>query len=817
MQLYDYQLPSAAALETALRKHRVAVDASDCGVGKTPVACHVLSKMRLPALIVCPKGVITSWKRTLSAFGVAAEVINYEKLRTGNTPFGKWEGRRFAWSLPKDTVIVWDEFHRCKAPDTKNAKMVYAAKHNYHNMLLSATLAENPLEMRALGFLVNLHSWNDWWTFCKRNGCRQNPWGGMEFGLKHRDAVLGGIHKYLFNEWGFRIRISELGDLFPETQITAEAVDFSEDIQGVYTKMEEEVAKLGSENFSANALVAQLRARQEVELRKVSGLATMAQDAINEGMSVVIFTNFRESLDQLRAILKCDGVFGGQSEEERQRVVDEFQADQTRVVVCNIQAGGIGLSLHDVNGTYPRLALIMPCFDAKALKQVLGRVHRSGGKSKSIQKIIFASNSIEESICESVKSKLHNLDLVNDGILQGRMNETEFTMSDPAMDTIVAAEPFNIPEVVTVSETVILPPERGHAKYSPSSLRYRLTCAGWTGDNSPDRDLRAAERGTRGHEAWEKNAGHFIIDDPALREAVIKCSKYSQSIKGVSFREQRVAVLDQFGFFDQLVVQGAHAHLLDAKFSNNRHYADSPQFWAYCVGIWDDPKWAELETITVHVLLPFLGFIDKHVFRKSDYETLKLRVLSLIEAARVADPASFRPFHGCVYCGRAGRCPKLAEVGAELASRYGDQVAALPEGTLHGSEVTDPATMAALLDCAPIVEKAAEGWRRAAADMYQKDGTPIPGYELIQREGARKITNAKSAYDVYLERGGQPDQFAEIADVSLGKMEDLFATLAPKGKKGAYKQELNDLLTDREALALGQPSFYLKKQKQNKQ
>ena len=84
---------------------------------------------------------------------------------------------------------------------------------------------------------------------------------------------------------------------------------------------------------------------------------------------------------------------------------------------CKCSSRGAGISLHDLNGKYPRMALISPSYSAIILKQCLGRVHRDGSKTKALQRIVFVANTVEEEVCEKVKNKLHNLDLINDGVL----------------------------------------------------------------------------------------------------------------------------------------------------------------------------------------------------------------------------------------------------------------------------------------------------------------------------------------------------------------------------------------------------------------
>ena len=88
-----------------------------------------------------------------------------------------------------------------------------------------------------------------------------------------------------------------------------------------------------------------------------------------------------------------------------------------RIILVNIAAGGAGLNLHDLNGNFPRLALICPSYSAVLMRQSTGRIWRDSAKTKSIQKIVFVANTVEEEVCKSVNQKLENLDLLNDGDL----------------------------------------------------------------------------------------------------------------------------------------------------------------------------------------------------------------------------------------------------------------------------------------------------------------------------------------------------------------------------------------------------------------
>lgn len=521
LKLLPYQIPHASKIEEALKKHLVAFDGSDPGVGKTYVAAKVARSCDFRPLVVCPKVSIPMWESVLRGFGVSPTgVVNYEKLRTGSTPFGKWErGRRFIWKVPQNALLIFDEAHRCKGKDSQNAKMLRDAK-GIPMMLLSATMADNPMQLRAVAHVTGLSDWYGFWGWLLRNGCRKGRFG-MEF-IKSRTDVLKHLHDELFSKRGSRIRIADLGDQFPETQIVAEALDFGDEIHKIYNEMAEELDQLeavAKNDKPAMQLTVTLRARQKAELCKVPGIVSMANDFLDEGRSVVVFTNFKASLEAIAAKLKTSClIHGDQTPEERRLSIEAFQSNASRVIVVNTQAGGVSVSLHDTTQSHPRVALVCPTYSASDLRQALGRVHRAGG-SKSLQRILFAAGSIEEKICARVNAKLSRLDLLNDGDLTAEnfLNDETPLVSDIApMGLITSFTPTPEPE------------EREHSKHSPSSLENKAKCSGWINDNDPTKDNSAAERGTLGHLMVEKDDFTLAPEDKHLTEAAIKCKEFME-------------------------------------------------------------------------------------------------------------------------------------------------------------------------------------------------------------------------------------------------------------------------------------------------
>jgi superfamily II DNA or RNA helicase len=419
--LYDRQEKHVRNLCGILSGHKSVLDSSETGTGKTVCGAEVARLCSGSTLVVCPKAVIPTWERELKERGVKDfNVINYEKLRTGKTKFGKWANKKWVWTIP-ESLIIFDEAHKCSGVSTQNAKMLIEAKDRHFVMMLSATIANNPLQMRAAGWVLGSHMLGNYWQWCFKYGCVKNRWNGVEFAgsESHIQALAGSIaHRCA------RMKASELADHFAETQIITEPLNFGNEIKDIYDEMENELAELearaktDSKNKAAEALVKQLRARQRVELLKVPVIVEMTEDLLAEGKSVAIFVNFKQTLealyDKVDQRLGVGVIHGDQSAETRQASIEMFQEDRARIMLANVAAGGVGVSLHDVTGKHPRAAIISPSWNEKDIIQVIGRVHRAGGKTPSMQRILFAAGTVEEKVQQSVNKKIKRLNTLNE-------------------------------------------------------------------------------------------------------------------------------------------------------------------------------------------------------------------------------------------------------------------------------------------------------------------------------------------------------------------------------------------------------------------
>jgi superfamily II DNA or RNA helicase len=399
------------------------IDTSDVGTGKTVVSAHLSKQLSVPVAVICPKAVIPTWERELKEVGVTPLfVLNYEKIRTGRTEFmGKRGKKIMTWNLPEDTLVLVDEIHKCKGAYTQNAQLVISlVQQGFRVHGMSATAAEDPTEMRALGYMLGLHGLNksegalrNWYGWMKANGCAQDQWNKWQLISRSK---LEDIKKAIYGVSGYRLRVSDFPDSFRNNRVFVEEVEFSEAaaIKRAYRSLDitpeivERYIEDGTVSDSEHTLVNLLRARQLTEALKCPDIVDMAQDLAQKN-SVVIFVNFRDTVDTLCDKLGCDRIEGGQSIDARQKVIDDFQADKKHIVVANIAAGGTGLSLHDTIGNRPRVSLICPSYSAKEYAQTLGRIHRNGAKSDALQKVLVASGTVEENVMSAINRKLENM------------------------------------------------------------------------------------------------------------------------------------------------------------------------------------------------------------------------------------------------------------------------------------------------------------------------------------------------------------------------------------------------------------------------
>jgi superfamily II DNA or RNA helicase len=450
--LFRYQIPSVRLNVRAMAEFNSCLIAEGTGMGKTFIALAVARERGRRIAVICPKAVVTDWHRSAAKMGIEIyEACGWEWIKTGKSLLGNWlpnpphkngkpdkERKNFGFTVPDDVDLIFDEAHRAKAMGTQNSLLLKSAvDQGISTMFLTATIADNPTRLWAIGQPLGLHTGGkDYYRFLFQNGCQKGRFG-IQFTGNHKN--LQAIRKRIFPSHGSRLRQSDIGDEFPDTIIRAKPFDMdtAQEIAGTYDQLMEEIENIRQQESAASAMGSILaeitRARQKVELLKAPSVCDLVDDLREEGNSIFIAVNYTATLEFILKTLKIDScIRGGQSEMVRRGYIDAFHNDKNHVIVGIIQACREGLNLHDINGERPRHSLIMPTYSVFDMIQVLGRIWRAGGKSKSFQNIVYAAGvGIEEDICESLQGKLDNMNSLMDGDIDAtvRIYETKPALS----------------------------------------------------------------------------------------------------------------------------------------------------------------------------------------------------------------------------------------------------------------------------------------------------------------------------------------------------------------------------------------------------
>jgi superfamily II DNA or RNA helicase len=450
--LRDYQIPHAIALAQAINKpgFPCAWDTSDTGTGKTYAACGLVRHFNVPATVVCPKALMPGWQRVAKQMGLRdglLRTINYEMVRTGRAvEFGEWATlprgttrmRYFKWR--KETgILLFDEAQRCRGHDTLNHQIMVGAKLSGVPVIgLSATPAESPMDMRALGYLSGWFDYYHFYNWVQNHNCVK-PFGAHKWMFVDRTGrtttqVMDGLREKLL-ERGSRISIADLGDAFPKNTIDCQLYRISEagKINRLYDRVAKEIDLLerrkANDRDPEHGLTKTLRERQEIELLKVGLLEELTRDEILQGRSVVIFCNFLLTIQALASIFHSldpaiiTGADGWTYEiKRRHETTDQanqrFQRNETFLAIAQSDVGGVGLGFHDLCGR-PRTSLVNPHWSAMVFAQNLGRIHRDGALSPALQKFPLIEGTIEERVYEALVQKRGNLQkLLTDADLQ---------------------------------------------------------------------------------------------------------------------------------------------------------------------------------------------------------------------------------------------------------------------------------------------------------------------------------------------------------------------------------------------------------------
>jgi SNF2 family DNA or RNA helicase len=139
---------------------------------------------------------------------------------------------------------------------------------------------------------------------------------------------------------------------------------------------------------------------------KVDALIELLSD-MEHNEPLVVFAQSRQLLNLAHERLEKEGishgmVWGNQSQFERQKAIDDFQAGQIRCILCTLGAGSEAITLTAAS----TICFMQRSWSMVTNRQSEDRVHRIGQSAESVTIIdLVAPGTVDDQILEAIQSK----------------------------------------------------------------------------------------------------------------------------------------------------------------------------------------------------------------------------------------------------------------------------------------------------------------------------------------------------------------------------------------------------------------------------
>lgn len=401
LPLYDFQ---EDAVEHALRGQGHTYVALDMGLGKTPVgitlAASAAAVRTTPVLIVVPPSLRFNWKREFAKFSptTTVEVLEGAKCNNPDT----WvapsvdvllmgDSQLAGWSealAGKVRDFIVDEAHRLKNKSGRSKAMLQIAEAcDGLRVLMSGTPTPNGRHSELVMQLDILGP--DAWKNVGGKGkffTHYAPIVDARFGTRKSENG-AELHASLVSSFFFRRLRGDVLDM-PAKGRTALAIDSDGKAKRDYIRAEDDLIQWLAEeglNFKgaerAEALVRLTTLRRLAGASKVKGIITHVKEILEEAPGgVFVVAEHKDTIDAIMAGLSKYNpvaVRGGQSDKQKSDNVDDFCDGTSRVMVGQITAAGVGLTLHG-GGLNHRVIIAQLPWTPADLRQAEDRLHRIG-------------------------------------------------------------------------------------------------------------------------------------------------------------------------------------------------------------------------------------------------------------------------------------------------------------------------------------------------------------------------------------------------------------------------------------------------------
>jgi len=401
---------------------------AEMGTGKTKVIIDLLRiKSTFPALIICPKSVMYSWGKEIEKNsrlgyriikGTAAKrlkllaevieggliaIINYEGV-VATKDYGCWD--RFVH-------VTLDESSRIKNHKAKCTKIITKLFTKCPNKyILSGTpITQGPRDIYAqMAFLSpDFLGFGSFYAF-RNTYCNMGGYGGYEIvSYKNLDDLKTNISRH-----SITLKKEDVLDL-PEKTYHVRQLDMSPEIERQYKSMKKDliVEISQDETLTAPIILTKILRLQQIlaggfvepkKNPKLLALEETLKEIIDSGKQAVVWTRFKRSYEIVadlcqRKEYSYSSVTGDTKDSGPE--IERFQAAQAKVIICQVTAGGFGITL-----TASNVAIYYENdFSLEKRKQSEDRIHRVGQDLTCNYIDLVYRDTIDETVLAAIGAK----------------------------------------------------------------------------------------------------------------------------------------------------------------------------------------------------------------------------------------------------------------------------------------------------------------------------------------------------------------------------------------------------------------------------
>ena len=419
---YDHRPPlqhQKEAIEKLAGSRRFIL-ADDMGLGKTTAT--IIAALETGAkkiLIICPASLKINWQREIENYSdrtvYIAEgkkfstesdfvIVNYDILKN----FHDMKDKDKSLLNQSDfELVILDEAHMISNPQAQRTKII---NHYVKNIKRAWLLTGTPMTSRPMNYynLLNIIESpvaQNWMAYAIRycqgyqfTAGNRKVWNVT--GASNLEELRDRTSKQILRR--LKEDVLDLPDkIISPVYLRLKSKEYEELMGEYYSWVDNKKEESSSLTIQFSKLMS---VRKVIANEKTKQTIEFAENIVEQGKKVIIFTNFTDTLQTIYQHFGKQAVYldGSCSKPHRQHAVDEFQDNEKiKVFVGNLKAAGVGLTLTAAEVVIMNDLSFVPAEHAQAED----RAYRYGQKSNVLVYYPLYENTIEGAIYDILNRK----------------------------------------------------------------------------------------------------------------------------------------------------------------------------------------------------------------------------------------------------------------------------------------------------------------------------------------------------------------------------------------------------------------------------